>query len=135
MCLVLGYGEALFAYPLDFVAIFAIVALFGWLPLGILLVFAYSILWLYVSHLIPVRSVLPITLIGFNRGELTTIGLKGLHTITRVGAEQVTALLIGFTGIVVNVLFLPKDDREVSVPFFCLGTALLAYEQVEYEPG
>ena len=132
MCLVLGSGDALFAYPMDLMAIFAIVALFGLLPLGILLVLAYSVLWMYVSHLVPARLFLPITLIGFNRGNLTTIGLNGRHTITRTGNEQVSAMLIGFTGIVVNVLLLPRDDRETAAPFFCLGTALLAYEQVEY---
>jgi len=130
MCFVVGYGDALFAYPMDLLAIFFIVALLGWLPLGIILVLAYSILWMYFSHFIPVRFLLPVTLIGINEGEITTIGLKGIQTISREGNESAAGMLVGFAGIVVNVLLLPKNDREMSAPFFCLGTSLMAYEKV-----
>jgi hypothetical protein len=130
MCFVVGYGDALFAYPADFMAIFFLVALFGWLPMGVILVLAYSVLWMYFSHLIPARFVLPFTLIGINTGEITTVGLKGVQTIKREGNESTSGMLVGFTGIVVNVLILPKNDRETSAPFFCFGTSIMAYEKV-----
>jgi hypothetical protein len=131
LCLVYGSGDALFTYPLDLAAIFLIVLLLGWLPLGILLVFAYSVLWLYLSHLVPIRFVLPITLIGFSEGQVTTVGLKGVQTIARNANESTIGILLGFAGIVVNVMFLPRDERPMRVPFFCLGTAALAYERTE----
>jgi len=130
MCFVVGYGDALFAYPMDLLAIFLIVLLLGWMPLGIILVLAYSALWMYFSHLIPVRFILPITLIGINKGGITTMGLKGVRKIEGRENESVSGMLIGFSGIVVNVFLLPKNDREMSAPFFCLGTSIMAYEKV-----
>ncbi|MCD6299205.1 MAG: hypothetical protein J7L93_01185 [Thermoplasmata archaeon] len=131
MCFVVGYGDALFAYPADLLAIFFIVALLGWMPMGIILVLAYSALWMYFSHLIPVRFVFPVTLIGINKGEITTIGLKGVQTISREGNESTAGMLVGFAGVVVNVFLLPKNDREMSAPFFCFGTSLMAYEKAD----
>ena len=127
MCFVVGYGDALFAYPMDLLAIFLIVLLLGWMPLGIILVLAYSALWMYFSHLIPVRFILPITLIGINKGGITTMGLKGVQKIEGRENKSVSGMLIGFSGIVVNIFLLPKNDREMSAPFFCLGTSIMAY--------
>ena len=70
MCFVVGYGDALFAYPMDILAIF-----------------------------------------------FYTIG----------GVDAASGMLIGFSGIVVNIFLLPKNDREMSAPFFCLGTSIMAY--------
>ena len=106
------------------------VALLGWLPLGFLVVLVYSLYWMILSHLIPVRCFLPITLIGFNTGQLTTVGLRGVQTISREVNESMYGILIGFTGIVINFFYLSRDMTEASAPFFCLGTALVAYEKV-----
>ena len=125
---VFGYGnDGAFAYPLDLLAIFAIVVLFGWLPLGILLVFAYSYLWLVLSHLLPFRLLLPVTYLGIAEGELTFLGAKGITSIRPPTNDTVTALMLGFTGIVINIILPPTDDREAATPFFCLGYSLATF--------
>lgn len=125
---VFGYGnDGAFAYPLDLLAIFGIVVLFGWLPLGILVVFAYSYLWLVLSHLLPFRLFLPITYIGIADGELTFLGANGLTGICPPKNETVTALMFGFIGIVINIIFPPEEDREAVTPFFCLGYSLATF--------
>ena len=131
LCLVFGFGDALFAYPIDFVAIFLFVFFLGRMPFGFILVLVASLYWMMLSHLIPVRFFLPITLIGFNTGELTTVGLNGRQTISREGNQSTLGFLVGFTGILINIFYISKEFDTAISPFFCLGTSLLAYEKVE----
>jgi hypothetical protein len=130
LCVILGYGEGLFIYPLDFIVIFAIVVAFGLMPLGILLVFIYSFLWIYLSHSIPLRTWLPITMFGLGTGEITTLGLRGIQKYTPSPDQNISAMgvLIGYIGIVINILIPPNDQGEAPAPFFCLGYSLAAFE-------
>ena len=129
LCVVLGFGEGLFVYPLDLVAMYFIVLLFGWMPLGILLVFIYSMLWLSLSHLIPVRSVMPLTLFAIGDGELLTAGLKGITSVKPENNETVIGMLVGFIGVVINIYIFPKEGRDEIAQFFCIGHSLLALKE------
>lgn len=111
MCFVVGSGKGIFIYPLDFLTIFLITALFGWMPLGILLVFFYSMIWLFISHLIPIRFIMPLTLFGISEGGITTIGLKGINHFQPKN-ETTMGILLGFIGVVVNIFIPPKEERE-----------------------
>lgn len=129
LCVVLGFGEGLFVYSLDLLAMYFIVLLFGWMPLGILLVFIYSMLWLSLSHFIPVRTVMPLTLFAIGEGELLTAGLKGITSIKPENNETTIGMLVGFIGVIINIYIFPKEGREEIAQFFCIGHSLLALKE------
>lgn len=134
LCFILGYGEGLFVYPVDFIAIFLIVLIFGLMPLGILLVLLYSFLWVVFSHLLPFRSVLPITMFGMGSGEITTAGLMGIKTIKpdpAINQSSVLGLFVGFVGLVINIINMPDDEGNTSAPFFVLGYSLASYDLID----
>jgi len=130
MCFVVGYGKGIFVYPLDLLMIFLIVAVLGWMPLGILLVFFYSIIWLFTSHLIPFRFIMPLTLFGLSEGNITTVGLKGTNYFQPKN-ETTMGILLGFIGVIINIFIPPKEGREELTPFFCMGYSVGAMELIK----
>jgi hypothetical protein len=131
LCVVLGFGEGIFVYPLDLLAIYFIIVRFGLMPFGFLLVLLLSMFWLSLSHLLPVRFVLPLTLFGIGEGELLTAGLKGIASVKPEHNETAIGILVGFIGVVINIYLFPKEDREEIAQFFCIGYSLAALKRTD----
>ncbi|MDD3492447.1 MAG: hypothetical protein PHZ19_02980 [Candidatus Thermoplasmatota archaeon] len=121
MSMVLGSGEGIFVYTLDVLVTFFIALILLPIPFGFILAMFYMYLWLVVSHALPLRVVQPTTSFWLFEGELTTVGLRGMHTLRAEGEEApVNGSLLGFAGLLVN-LIVPRTDNNSVYYYFCLG--------------
>ncbi|MGC9553890.1 MAG: hypothetical protein ACP5EK_01120 [Thermoplasmatota archaeon] len=120
MSMVLGSGEGIFVYTLDVLVTFFIALILLPIPLGFILAMFYMYLWLVVSHAVPLRVVQPTTSFWLFEGELTTVGLRGMHTLRAEEEAPVNGSLLGFAGLLVN-LIVPREDNNSVYYYFCLG--------------
>ena len=90
--------------------------------MGIMLPFPFYIIVLILTHLIPVRILLPIGSINLEEGKISAFGLGGLQRKV-VANETIGVALLGFTGITINIPF-----GETQGFLFVSGFSLLAFE-------
>lgn len=120
MSMVMGSGEGIFVYTLDVLVTFLIALLLLPIPFGFILAMAYMYLWLVVSHALPLRMVQPTTSFWLFEGDLTTVGLRGTHILRAEEDAPVNGSLLGFAGLLVN-LIVPRKDNTSLYYYFCLG--------------
>ena len=75
-----------------------------------------------LTHLVPLRILLPVGVLAMDEGTISTLGLNGFQT-QKTSNETIAINLVGFTGIVINIPFSNSD----SGPFlFLSGFSLMA---------
>lgn len=122
LSMVMGSGQGVFLYTLDVLATFFIALILVPIPLGFILAMFYMYVWLVASHAIPFRLVQPTTSFWLFEGDLTTIGLRGMHTLHAEENDPVNGSLLGFAGIIIN-LIIPLQNNNSITYYFCLGAA------------
>ncbi|HEC81464.1 MAG TPA: hypothetical protein ENI42_03445 [Thermoplasmatales archaeon] len=89
--------------------------------MGLILPIQFYLLILILTHLIPLRVLLPIGSISLEEGKISTFGLGGFQTVEAVN-ETVGVTLLGFTGVTINIPF-----GETQGFLFVSGFSLLAF--------
>jgi hypothetical protein len=96
-CYVHAVGEGLMIFTLGvFTTVLAL--------LGIVFPEIFYSIMFNVTHLRPFRILLPLGIMIFQNGSISTRGLSGHRSLT-VGNESIPVVLVGFSGITINMIW------------------------------
>lgn len=112
-CFTVGFGSGGILFPVDWIALFIGICTGSILVAAMLLLLSMTI-----SHIIPVRILLPMSVI-VGEGEIFTIGIGGIKVL------EPPILIIGFIGTAFNI-FLPM--KEIIAPFILVGYSLMVLQ-------
>jgi len=120
-CYINAVGEGLMIFTIGALLTLptlVLISIFGGEILSLLI--PIYVVILVLTHLIPVRVLLPIGIITMDSGNITTVGLSGNQNM-EVNSPSVQLQLAGFTGITINI-----PTGESGGFLFVSGISILA---------